>query len=229
MALPELLDPVYVGDPLPAALNEARGGVNALTEEIQKKISHPPGAATGDLLRWDGTQWVTTDTRFFEGTGRPDGNIAAPVGSRYVDKNGTNGAVEWTKRAGGDTNQGWICLAGDTNLLDISSIIDIGNGTVHEAVISRHGHTVDFYLDVTMPTNKPGTWALFSSIAGFGPGMNRYGVVQPNNEAASTYGTLLNANAGLTIIGIVGGKRDRFSGSWVTRYGWPVDLPGPVR
>lgn len=47
------------------------------------------------------------------GTGFPNGKVAAPVGTTYVDMNVTNGALKWIKRKG-DNNQSWEVLYGDT-------------------------------------------------------------------------------------------------------------------
>lgn len=220
------LDPVFVGDPLPAALNEERQAINNVNVELDTKIPKPSGAMTGDLLRFDGVNWVTTETRFLEGDGRPDGKVAAPVGSRYIDKVGAQGAVEWVKRAGGDTNTGWICLAGDTGLRNIANLVDIGNGTVHTALVSRVGSVVDMMLDITMPSNRPEHWQPFTSLAGFGPGYDRFAGLQDNNERAAGSGTRVDADGGVMIYAIVGGKRDRFTGSWTTREPWPSVLPG---
>lgn len=115
------LDPVSVGDPHAPIHNEERQAIKDLQAGLSTKISLPPGAATGDLLRWDGTAWMTTDTRFFEGNGSPNNQIAAPVGSRYVDKTGAQGAVEWIKRTGGDSNTGWITIAGDSGWIDVGT------------------------------------------------------------------------------------------------------------
>lgn len=47
------------------------------------------------------------------GTGMPNGKVEAPVGTTYVDKAVTNGALKWIKRSG-TNNQGWEVLTGDT-------------------------------------------------------------------------------------------------------------------
>ena len=219
------LDPIAQGDPHVPAHNEERAAINALNERIEDKITIPAGLQTGDLLVWDGIQLVSTETRFFEGEGRPDGNVGAPVGSRYIDKTGAQGAVEWVKRAGGSTNVGWICLAGDTGWRDISAIIDRGNGTIHTAQIRRIGHLVDFYLDVTMPSNKTTTWTLFSTMPGFSPGIDRYGTLTDNQELAAN-GNYINDLGGIAFTGVLGGKRDRYSGTWSTSDAWPSPLPG---
>lgn len=220
------LDPVVAGDPHVPAHNEERDAINALQQGLDTKITLPAGAATGDLLRWSGVEWETTETRFLEGNGRPDGQVAAPVGSRYIDKIGAQGAVEWVKRAGGSTNVGWICIAGDTGVRDISALIDKGNGIINTAYVSRVGSVVDMFLDITMPSNKPATWVLFESLTGFSPGYYRYAALQDNNEQASSGGSAVHSDGGVTLYGIIGGKRDRFSGTWSTRDPWPSILPG---
>lgn len=220
------LDPVSSGDPHVPAHNAERDAINALEIEVDTKISLPPGAATGDLLRWDGTQWLTTETRFFEGEGRPDGVVAAPVGSRYIDKLGAQGAVEWSKKAGGDTAFGWFCLAGDTGRRNIASLFTVGNGIIHSAFVSRVGHVVDLWFDITMPSNMTGTVQVLAALPGFSPGYIRYAALQDNKENASTNGTQVQADGGVTIYGVQGGKRDRFSGVWTTRDPWPSTLPG---
>lgn len=59
------------------------------------------------------------------GTGMPNGKVAAPVGTTYVDTVATNGALKWIKRTGAD-NQGWEVLTGDTGwrTLTIDSKLD---------------------------------------------------------------------------------------------------------
>lgn len=47
------------------------------------------------------------------GKGMPNGKVVAPVGTTYVDTDGTNGALKWIKRTG-NNNQGWEVLTGDT-------------------------------------------------------------------------------------------------------------------
>lgn len=226
MALPAPLNPVFVGDPLPAALNEERSATNDLIGEVQTKISLPSGAMFGDLLRWNGDSWETTETRFLEGEGRPDGVVAAPIGSRYIDKIGAQGAVEWVKRAGGDTNTGWICLAGDTGPRNIATLVDKGNGTLHNAILVRSAQIVELHIDILMPSDRTGTWTALSLPAGFRPQYNRYGGLTDNKEGADTRGTQVAADGRIIFYGVQGGKRDRYSGNWITADAWPSVLPG---
>ena len=47
------------------------------------------------------------------GTGMPNGVVEAPIGTTYVDKNNTNGALKWIKTTDGG-NTGWKVAEGDT-------------------------------------------------------------------------------------------------------------------
>ena len=59
----------------------------------------------------------------FTGTGSPEGNVAAPIGSVYTDTAATNGAIRWIKTSG-TGNTGWRVEYGDTGWRDISDNID---------------------------------------------------------------------------------------------------------
>lgn len=218
--------PVSSGDPHVAAHNAERDAINALETAMDTKITLPAGAATGDFLRWDGVQWTTTETRFFEGEGRPDGAFAAPVGSRYIDKTASQGAVEWVKRSGGDSNAGWMCLAGDTGLRNIASLVSKPAGAIiNTAYVRRIGQVVDFYFDLTMPSSTA-NWQLLTSLAGFAPGFNRYAGLQDNSELGNTRGTVIEADGGIVIYGPQPGNRDRYEGTFLTPDPWPTSLPG---
>lgn len=60
------------------------------------------------------------------GTGMPNGKVTAPVGTTYVDKAVTSGALKWIKRRGND-NQGWEVLTGDTGWRTLNIKSKLGN------------------------------------------------------------------------------------------------------
>jgi len=88
------------------------------------------GNNPGDLLRWNGTVWIQTTTKFHEGTGNPNGVVTAPVGSTFVntESGGYNGARRWTK-ATGSGNTGWVVVDGDTGLMTLKD--NLVNGWTH--------------------------------------------------------------------------------------------------
>lgn len=193
------LDPVSSGDPHVPAHNSERDAINALQEQMATKISLPPGAATGDLLRWDGTGWFTTETRFFEGHGAPNGAFAAPVGSRYIDMDATNGVVEWVKRTGGESNTGWISLVGDSGWLEIGTSgnpsfqngwINLGGGLAATAAFRRFNNVV--YLKGVISRVTSRAFTAFNLPAGFRPHADYYVSVWAN-------GTTTNDTAAVNI------------------------------
>ena len=63
------------------------------------------------------------------GTGMPNGVVEAEIGTTYVDKNKTNGALKWIKTTDGG-NQGWEVLTGDTGWRTLNSVSKLGNSFV---------------------------------------------------------------------------------------------------
>ena len=60
------------------------------------------------------------------GTGMPNGVVEAPIGTTYVDKNKTNGALKWIKTTDGG-NTGWKVFTGDTGWQTLPLINKRGN------------------------------------------------------------------------------------------------------
>lgn len=222
------LDPVSTGYPHVAAHNEERDAINDLQDGLETKIDRPSVPQVGSMIIYNGTAWVKSVTRLFEGTGQPEGVVAAPVGSRYVDTGAAEGAVEWLKVRGVDANDntGWMLLAGDTGWRNVSSSIDKRtNGVVNAAYIRRVNQHVDLYFDLKMPTNTASPYVIMTLPVGFRPDFMRYGALQDNNEAAVS-STSINAAGVVSLITPVAAKTDRFNGSYTTKEAWPASLPG---
>ena len=66
------------------------------------------------------TQWE------IHGTGMPNGVVEAEIGTTYVDKNKTNGALKWIKTTNGG-NTGWRVFTGDTGWRTLPLINKRGN------------------------------------------------------------------------------------------------------
>lgn len=221
------LEPVSTGDPHVAAHNEERDAINANTDELDNKIDKPTVPTIGSLLRYNGTNWVESVSRLFEGNGQPEGNVAAPIGSRYVDLNSSQGAVEWLKANGIDTsNTGWILLAGDTGWRNVESLVN-KRTTAHvtAALLRRVNMTVDLYLDMEMPENDASPYPVLDLPIGFCPDFTRYGGLQQNNENAAG-STSVGAGGTVDLYNIVSGRTDRWNGQWLTSRAWPSSLPG---
>lgn len=63
------------------------------------------------------------------GRGMPNGIVAAPVGTTYVDEAVTNGALKWIKKTG-TGNTGWEVLIGDTGWKIVPSVSKLGGSYV---------------------------------------------------------------------------------------------------
>lgn len=63
------------------------------------------------------------------GRGMPNGVVAAPVGTTYVDEAVTNGALKWIKKTG-TGNTGWEVLIGDTGWKIVPSVSKLGGSYV---------------------------------------------------------------------------------------------------
>ena len=63
------------------------------------------------------------------GTGMPNGQVEAPIGTTYVDTAVTNGALKWIKQSGAG-NAGWKVLIGDTGWRTLKSVSRVGNSFI---------------------------------------------------------------------------------------------------
>lgn len=96
----------------------------ALTKKIdtglENKVNKAGDTMTGNLIV---PSISINGSNFLTGTGFPNGVVAAPVGSIYVDKNLTCGALLWIKQTG-NGNTGWKVISGDTGWLDCNTIFE---------------------------------------------------------------------------------------------------------
>ncbi len=130
------------------------------------------GNNPGDLLRWNGTVWIQTATKFLEGTGNPNGVVTAPVGSTFVntESGGYNGARRWTK-ATGSGNTGWVVVDGDTGWRDIttymSNLAPANAGTVK---VKRVGKQVTYAFNNVLLASGTGSLLIYNGVpAGYRP------------------------------------------------------------
>ena len=93
------------------------------------------------------------------GSGMPNGKVAAPVGTTYVDTDVTNGALKWIKRTGND-NRGWEVLTGDTGWRTLNIQSKLGNSFLK---VRRKNDTVMYQFGGLQ-------WGWFGIIRRGGPG-----------------------------------------------------------
>lgn len=110
-----------------------------------------------------------TTTNQFEiyGTGMPNGVVTAELGTTYVDKNKTNGALKWIKTTDGG-NTGWEVLIGDTGwrTLNSTSKLKVGDKTSY-IKIRRVNNLVTYQFGGLQ-------WGWFGIIRRNGPGFVKH-------------------------------------------------------
>ena len=105
---------------------------NFLTKsELNTLRPLPTLSINNNTLSISGGNSVTLPTNQYEihGTGMPNGVVEAEIGTTYVDKNKTNGALKWIKTTDGG-NQGWEVLIGDTGWRTLNSVSRAGNSFI---------------------------------------------------------------------------------------------------
>lgn len=78
------------------------------------------------------------------GSGSPEGQIKADVGTTYIDVNATNGALVWIKKQG-DGNTGWQVFWGDTGWRNLTTVSTLNIGRKASTVrVRRVNNLVSF-------------------------------------------------------------------------------------
>ena len=106
------------------------------------------------------------------GTGMPNGKVAAPVGTTYVDTAATNGALKWIKRTGTD-NQGWEVLTGDTGWRTLNISSKLGASYLK---VRRKNDTVMYQFGGL-------SWGWFGIVRRGGPGYS----IQPSDRERNVF------------------------------------------
>lgn len=87
------------------------------------------------------------DTYEIRGTGMPEGNVKASVGTYYTDIAATNGAVRWIKTRGSDKT-GWKVVYGDTGWRSVPQILSTSM-KASVVKVRRINNTVYLYAALT--------------------------------------------------------------------------------
>lgn len=110
----------------------ANTGNTGNTTELDKrlKVLEANTGNTGNTTALDNRLKVLEAKQWeIHGRGMPNGTVAAPVGTTYVDEAVTNGALKWIKKSG-TGNTGWEVLIGDTGWKILPSVSKLGNSFV---------------------------------------------------------------------------------------------------
>ena len=163
----------------------------------------PAGGTTNQVLGKktdDDCDVEWKDTYEIRGTGMPEGNVKASVGTYYTDTAATNGAIRWIKTSGSDKT-GWKVVYGDTGWRSVPQILSTSM-KASVVKVRRINNTVYLYAALTgwaYNWNGGGTGTLPDGLRPSdqmqGPSAGRHGnsyltwIVQPNGyinaEAAS--------------------------------------------
>ena len=164
----------------------------------------------------------------YRGTGSPEGNVAAPIGSVYTDTAATNGAIRWAK-ASGTGNTGWRVEYGDTGQRVVAH-----NGAGGTLRIRRVGNTVTVGLNEITLAEGTGAFILFAVPYGFRPA-DRVSLVTHNpkwEDIPSVWGSYNGLASNFSWLRKIDGSLDRptipTSGTvtFLTDDPWPATLPG---
>jgi hypothetical protein len=180
----------------------------------------------GNELRLENSKLTfgASDVAMIAGNGMPNGKILAPVGSTYIDRGATNGAIRWIKKTGGNSVNGWAVDYGDTGWLNITPNPLPSNIASTIIKVRRCGDVVEFSMDSSefvsatetkMFDKLPQGFQVPSGIylnAGLGPGTSRTGGITLSSNKISTQASV--------------GKYKTVYVRFTTDDAWPATLPG---
>lgn len=113
----------------------------------------------GNELRLENSKLTfgASDVAMIAGNGMPNGKVLAPVGSIYIDRDATNGAIRWIKKTNGNSVNGWAVEYGDTGWRNITPNPLPANIDKTDCEIRRVNNVVEVaigYTNVISATEK---------------------------------------------------------------------------
>ena len=128
-------DTIYNDEEIKRRLTTLEAKPTVDVSGFAKKTEVPTVDSVNNLLRTQGeqaTKITTLEAKSayeIHGTGMPNGQVEAPIGTTYVDMSVTNGALKWIKQSGSG-NTGWKVLIGDTGWRTLNSVSRAGNSFI---------------------------------------------------------------------------------------------------
>jgi hypothetical protein len=188
-----------------------------------------PVGGSGQLLVPDATQtsgWRFTTARMLEGAGRPEGVVAAPVGSQYIDTAATTGALSWVKAFGTGTT-GWRVKYGDTNWRNLNALQENGWAWT-QMRIRRRNFLIEMYLEGLGADDAKTAAAFYTPPSGFrlSPGSTLDEVRHARLLAANDFFQINGASGKVEFPGALLLQPTFQVLRWSTDDLWPATLPG---
>lgn len=181
---------------------------------------------TGELrLESSKLTFGASDVAMIAGNGMPNGKVLAPVGSTYIDRGATNGAIRWIKKTGGNSVNGWAVDYGDTGWRNITPNPLPANIDKTDCKIRRVNDVVEVAIGYTNVINATEMVYTNSLPLGFRPAQNVFVTGISTGPGTSRTGGVA-----------IDGTRIRWQstvGNWRTAYAryttddpWPTTLQG---
>ena len=180
---------------------------------------------TGELrLENSKLTFGASDVAMIAGNGMPNGKVLAPVGSTYIDRDATNGAIRWIKKTGVNSVNGWAVDYGDTGWRNITPNPLPANIASTTIKVKRCGDVVEFCMDssefISVTETKmfdrlPEGFRVPSGIyinAGLGPGTSHSGHISLTSDQVKTQASV--------------GKYKTTYVRYTTNDAWPATLSG---
>lgn len=186
----------------------------------------PVATFVGGELRLENSKLTfgASDVAMIAGNGMPNGKVLAPVGSTYIDRDATNGAIRWIKKTGGNSVNGWAVDYGDTGWRNITPNPLPANIASTIIKVRRCGDIVEFSMgssefvsatETKMFDRLPEGFRIPSGIyinAGLGPGTSHSGRISLTSDQVKTQASV--------------GKYKTTYVRFTTDDPWPTALPG---
>ena len=165
-----------------------------------------------------------SDVAMIAGNGMPNGKVLAPVGSTYIDRDATNGAIRWIKKTGGNSVNGWAVDYGDTGWRNITPNPLPANIASTTIKVKRCGDIVEFSMgssefvsatETKMFDRLPEGFRIPGGVyinAGLGPGTSHSGCISLTSDQVKTQASI--------------GKYKTTYVRYTTDDPWPTTLPG---
>lgn len=166
-----------------------------------------------------------SDIAMIAGNGMPNGKILAPVGSTYIDRDATNGAIRWIKKTGGNSVNGWAVDYGDTGWRNITPNPLPANIDKTDCKIRRVNDVVEVAIGYTNVINATETVYTNSLPLGFCPAQNVFVTGTSTGPGTSRTGGVAIDGTRIRWQSTVGNWRTAYA-RYTTDDAWPTSLPG---